>query len=124
MGTKGTALDSAPDDTVIDIADERALRHWADTLGVSQETLREAVADVGPALGAVRGYLARPGSNNDPDPNIARQIVRPGPDRTSPFSDAPDMEGMGQGGQPPHQSPGQRPPDPVVQDQIERRKKA
>ena len=53
--------------------------------------------------------------NNDPDPNIGRVIERPGPDRQSPVPDDPDKQGMGQGGQPPHQYPGQRPTEPHVE---------
>jgi hypothetical protein len=58
-----------------------------------------------------------PDGNNSPDPNIGRQIKQPGPDRTSPSPDAPDSPGMGQGGQPPHRSPGQRPTLPAVEKQ-------
>jgi hypothetical protein len=57
------------------------------------------------------------GGNNDPDPNLGRQIRKPGPDRNSPSPDEPEKPGMGQGGQPPHQSPGQRPSDPGVERQ-------
>ncbi|HEX2890931.1 hypothetical protein [Vineibacter terrae] len=52
--------------------------------------------------------------NDSPDPNLGRTIKRPGPDRASPTTDSPGRPGLGQGGQPPHEYPGQRPEDPSV----------
>ncbi len=49
-------------------------------------------------------------SNDDPAPNIQRQIRKPGPD--GPNIPQDEVPGYGQGGQPPHEYPGQPPGEP------------
>jgi DNA-binding NtrC family response regulator len=68
------------------------------------ETLRQVMED------------DMPKGNNDPDPNIERQIRQPGP-ASPPIPQGPAPAGYGQGGQPPHEYPGQPPATPPPEGQ-------
>ena len=48
-----------PDPHRIDIHQQRDLRYWTETLGVSEARLKETVEHVGPTVGAVRNALGR-----------------------------------------------------------------
>jgi len=44
----------------INLTDDAKRAYWAATLGVSEDRLREVVAEVGPVAKDVRFYLGRP----------------------------------------------------------------
>jgi hypothetical protein len=47
----------SPDRDRISLSEDYEIRDWTESLGVSEERLREAVSAVGNSAGAVRAYL-------------------------------------------------------------------
>ncbi len=54
----------------IDTRDDGAMANWASRLGVGREQLTAAIAEVGPSIAAVRGYLSRPAAPASDRPGI------------------------------------------------------
>ena len=50
----------AQDRSRINVNEDHEVRYWMQTLGVSEEQLREAVAAVGVSADAVRQHLGKP----------------------------------------------------------------
>lgn len=118
----------------VDPRDPDDVEARASELAVPPRALTAAIVDVGTRVADLRHHLedamandpgklpppqppsptSKPVENDAPDPNIGREISRPGPDRAVTGPDVPPA-GMGQGGQLPHEGPGQRPRDPTVE---------
>ena len=47
----------AQDRARINVNEQHELRYWTDTLGISEQRLRELVKEVGPSVEAVRAQL-------------------------------------------------------------------
>jgi len=62
---------SFEDSRTIDVADDRAMRFWADRLGVSETEIVEAVHEVGPNSTAVALKLEAPHKDRITPPTMA-----------------------------------------------------
>jgi hypothetical protein len=51
---------SQPDEIRVNLDDESKRAYWVGSLGVSEDVLRRAIAEVGPAVRELRIYLGRP----------------------------------------------------------------
>ena len=49
----------SPDNKRIDVHDRNEVRHWTESLGVSEEALKSAVAQVGTSAQKVREHLGK-----------------------------------------------------------------
>jgi hypothetical protein len=49
----------APDNLRIDVNDRNEIRNWTQSLGVSEDELRQAVEAVGPVAARVREHLGK-----------------------------------------------------------------
>jgi hypothetical protein len=54
-----SAAPGRPDGDLVHLDDDREVRTWTQSLGVTREDLERAVAVVGPSTGAVYDFLAR-----------------------------------------------------------------
>ena len=57
--TDDTKRAGAPDSTRINVNQKHELRGWAESLGVSEERMREVVHEVGDSASRVRDHLGR-----------------------------------------------------------------
>ena len=55
----GNSAPGRPEGDLLHLDNDREVRTWTSSLGVSREDLERAVAVVGPSTGAVYDYLAR-----------------------------------------------------------------
>lgn len=67
--TEGTRGSTSPDPHRIDINREHELRDWAESLGVTQQQVRDAVKVVGESTTKVREYLGK--KAREPHPTSA-----------------------------------------------------